>query len=294
MPGKLNRRDFVKLTAGACCAAGFLNGSESFATNIVRKLELFDYSGVKLLDSRFKSQFQYARDLFFNISNDSLLLGFRQRAGLPAPGTPLIGWYGGQWNDSSHKSLHDGDRFHAFGQFVSGMARMSKATNDSAMLDKASFLIDEWAKTMDPDGYFYYSRQPQFPHYIYDKTVCGLVDMYAYGGNKNAIGYLEKITAWAQKNLDRTRPIPETPGDSGTAGDIEVYESTSVVVTVSIHARARRATRPCAQPSAYRSFNPRPRAAGDVCCAGQPRGGDVSIHARARRATAEQQLLRAQ
>ena len=30
-----------------------------------------------------------------NIPNDNLLLGFRQRAGLPASGSPLIGWYGG-------------------------------------------------------------------------------------------------------------------------------------------------------------------------------------------------------
>src|ERR1022692_3167764 len=152
MPGKLNRRDFVKLTAGACCAAGFLNGSESFATNIVRKLELFDYSGVKLLDSRFKSQFQYARDLFFNISNDSLLLGFRQRAGLPAPGTPLIGWYGGRGTDPGQTSVRDPDIFNAFGQFISGMVRVSRATHDSAILEKASYLIDEWAKAMDPDG----------------------------------------------------------------------------------------------------------------------------------------------
>jgi hypothetical protein len=28
----------------------------------------------------------------------------------------------------------------------------------------ASYLNDEWAKTMDADGYFYYSRKPQFPH----------------------------------------------------------------------------------------------------------------------------------
>lgn len=218
MPGKLNRRDFVRLAAGVCCAGGFLDLSKSFATNTdaVRKLELFDYSGVKLLDGRFKSQSQAARDLFLNIPNDNLLLGFRQRAGLPAPGTPLIGWYGGEWDDASHTSVHDAGTFSAFGQFVSGMARMSKAANDSAILDKASYLIEEWAKAMDPDGYFYYSRTPNAPHYIYDKTVCGLVDMYAYGGNKSAISYLETITAWAQKNLDRTCPIPRTPGNSGT------------------------------------------------------------------------------
>jgi DUF1680 family protein len=218
MVGQLNRRDFVKLTAGAYCAAGSLAPQQLQAVDRIRKLEVFDYSGVKLLDGRLKAQYQASRDLFFNIPNDNLLLGFRQRAGLPAPGAPLIGWYGGRWNDSSHQSVHDADVFNAFGQFVSGMARMSTATNDSVMLDKASFLIDEWAKAMDPDGYFYYSRKPHTPHYIYEKTVCGLVDMYAYGGNKNAISYLERITAWAQMNLDRTRRVPK-PGEREFSGD---------------------------------------------------------------------------
>ncbi len=96
---------------------------------------------------------------------------------------------------------------------------MSKATNDSAMLDKASFLIEEWAKAMDADGYFYYSREPHFPHYIYEKMVCGLVDMYAYGGNKNAISHLERITAWAEKNLDRTRRDVPKAGERVFCGD---------------------------------------------------------------------------
>src|SRR5208283_1115509 len=192
-----------------CCAAGFESTQQLYGADAPRKLELFDYSGVTLLNSRFQSQYQSARDLFFNIPNDDLLLGFRQRAGLAAPGTPLIGWYGGRWTDASHTAVRDPDIFNAFGQFISGMARMYKATNDTAILDKASYLIDEWAKAMDADGYFYYSRKPQFPHYIYEKTVCGLVDMYAYGGNKNAIRYLERITAWAEKNLDRTRRNPQ-------------------------------------------------------------------------------------
>src|SRR5579871_611392 len=213
----LNRRDFAKVATIGCTAAAFWPKT-LFAVDVPRKLELFDYSGVKLLDSRFKSQYDAARDLFFNIPNDNLLLGFRQRKGLPAPGTPLIGWYGGHWTDSSHTSVADPDIFNAFGQFVSGMARMYKATDDTAIRDKASYLIDEWAKAIDADGYFYYSRKPQFPHYIYEKTVCGLVDMYAYTGNKTAIEYLERITAWAEKNLDRTRRTPKD-GERGFSAD---------------------------------------------------------------------------
>ena len=218
MPGQLNRREFAKLAAGACCASGLFGAEALHAGDPSRKLELFEYTGVRLLDGRFQSQYQAARDLFFNIPNDSLLLGFRQRAGLPAPGIPLIGWYGGHWADSGHTSVKDSDIFNAFGQFLSGMARMYKATNDAAILDKASYLIDEWAKAIDSNGYFYYSRKPQFPHYIYEKTVCGLVDMCAYGGNKQAISYLERITAWAEKNLDRTRRTPRE-GERGFSAD---------------------------------------------------------------------------
>ena len=218
MPGTLKRRDFVKLTAGACFGVSLLGAQEGRRDDARRKLDLFDYSGVKLLSSRLQLQYQATRDLFLNVPNDDLLLGFRQRAGLRAPGTPLIGWYGGRWADASHTAVEDSDIFNAFGQFISGMARAYKATNDTAMLDKASYLIDEWAKAIYADGYFYYSRKPQFLHYIYEKTVCGLVDMYAYGGNKKAITYLERITAWAEKNLDRTRRSAR-PGERGFSAD---------------------------------------------------------------------------
>src|SRR5262245_57846132 len=88
MAGTLKRRDFLKLVAGACCATGLAGAKELAVGNSPPKLQLFDYSGVKLLDGRLQRQYQEARDLFFSIPNDNLLLGFRQRAGLPAPGTP--------------------------------------------------------------------------------------------------------------------------------------------------------------------------------------------------------------
>jgi DUF1680 family protein len=210
MQGKLNRRDFAKLAAGACCFAGLPNVPKSYASGVVWKLETFDYSRVRLLDSPFKSLFDYARDLFFNIPNDNLLLDFRRRAGLAAPGVAMGGWYHGEDNP--------------FGQYLSGMARMAKATDDCALLEKAFTLMEEWAKAIEPDGFFYpYVRKLYTPHYIYEKTVCGLVDMYAYGGNKNAINWLERITAWAEKNLDRTRRLSRPEEKEFSAGGQEWY-----------------------------------------------------------------------
>jgi uncharacterized protein len=47
--------------------------------------------------------------------------------------------------------------------------------------------------------------RPNAPHYTYDKTLCGLIDLYEYGGQQDALLHAERITDWAIANLDRTR-----------------------------------------------------------------------------------------
>jgi hypothetical protein len=48
MSRELNRREFTKLAAGACCAAGVLRSHPLQASDAPRKSQVFDYSGVKL------------------------------------------------------------------------------------------------------------------------------------------------------------------------------------------------------------------------------------------------------
>ena len=153
-------------------------------------LQSFDYRGVTLEDGPLKRQFDSVREYYLRIPNDDLLKGFRQRAGQFAPGTDLGGWY-------------SSDIFHIFGQVLSGLARMYAATGDPACRDKADYLLDEWSRCIDADGYFFYTRHPNAPHYIYDKMVGGLVDMYVYAENKEALVALDRITEWALKHLDR-------------------------------------------------------------------------------------------
>ncbi|HLJ57286.1 MAG TPA: beta-L-arabinofuranosidase domain-containing protein [Chthonomonadaceae bacterium] len=163
------------------------------ATGGERVLLPFNYRGVTLDDGPLKRQFDETRDYYLRIPNDDLLKGFRQRAGLTAPGADLGGWY-------------SGDIFHIFGQIVSGLARMYAATGDTACRDKADALVREWARCIEPDGFFFYSRRPNAPHYVYDKMVGGLVDDYVYCHNRGAITALDRITTWAEKHLDRRRP----------------------------------------------------------------------------------------
>jgi DUF1680 family protein/acetyl esterase/lipase len=162
-----------------------------------RIIKPFDYRGVTLHPGPLKRQVDEVRQFYLAIPDDDLLKGFRRRAGHPAPGKDLGGWY-------------SSDTFLVFGQIVSSLARLYAATGDTASRDKANRLIKEWAKCIEPDGYFYASRKPNAPHYIYDKMLWGLLDVHAYCGNQAALAHLESITDWAIRNLDRKRRVNDT------------------------------------------------------------------------------------
>jgi DUF1680 family protein len=164
-----------------------------------RLLENFNYRGVTLDGGRLRGQLDQVREDYLRIPNDDLLKGFRQRAGLAALGRDLGGWY-------------SSDTFHVFGQIVSGLARLHAATGDPGCREKTNVLVAEWSKCIEPDGYFYYSKTPNAPHYIYDKLVGGLVDAHLYCGSPHALPALSRITDWAIKHLERSRKI----GDNST------------------------------------------------------------------------------
>ena len=149
-------------------------------------LETFDYDGVRLLPSRFQEQAEQARDVYFSIPNDDILKGFRRAAGLRAPGNDMRGWC------SETSSV-------IFGQLLSGMARMSRATGDHALRDKALALLDGWKETIGRDG------PAGMRLYEWEKLVCGLVDLHRYAGCQDAMPLLERLTAWAARTFDRSR-----------------------------------------------------------------------------------------
>jgi hypothetical protein len=191
MDNGINRRDFMKVLAATPFAASYrLNSLAAFRQDLGQVgsgskdlLEPFNYGGVRLLDGMLKTQYQQMRDYYFNVPDDDILKGFRRQAGLPAPGRDLGGWC----SENSYV---------VFGQWLSGMARMYKATGDAAMLDKAQHLLREWSKTID---------KPKLGHYLYDKTICGLIDLVVYAGQKDALPLLERTTDCAIENLGRTR-----------------------------------------------------------------------------------------
>lgn len=208
----MNRRDFMYTAGGVYLASampsafGAVSSADPCAIAPHKKIETFGYRGVTLLPSRFQRQMEDAYDVYFNMSNDDMLKGFRREAGLPDPGHDMTGWA---------RRTSGG----MFGQWISGMARLSCATNDQAMREKAAYLVEEWAKTIGPDG------NCRMGTYAWEKMCCGLTDMALYAGHTQSMEILERITQWAMKNLDRTRnpATPENPSGAKPHGTVEWY-----------------------------------------------------------------------
>ena len=80
---------------------------------------------------------------YLALSNDRLLKVYRQRAGLPAPGADMGGWY-------------DTDGFvpgHTLGQYISGLARFGAGHRRRSLPCKRfDELVDGFAATLGPDN----------------------------------------------------------------------------------------------------------------------------------------------
>jgi hypothetical protein len=191
---KMPRRDFLKAAPVATFALVQTARGLDLPTPAAparAKLEPFDYEGVRLRASRWLKQHEAARDFWLGLSEDDILHGYRKAAGLPAPGKPLGGWC--RTNSNT-----------VFGQWLSGLARLYRATGDTAARDKAVRLFEGWARTVKPDG------NCGMGHYAFDKLVGGLVDLRQYGNYNDAIPMLERVVHWAEQALSREN-TPASP-----------------------------------------------------------------------------------
>jgi DUF1680 family protein len=149
-------------------------------------LKAFEYQDVRLLPGMLLTQVGQARQLYSSISNDDILKGFRHEAGQLAPGDGMKGWC------KSTSAV-------IFGQLISGMVRLGRATDDGALIEKANALFEGWLETLPPDG------NARMRAYDWDKLVCGLVDLGRYSGSDRAVAALRRTVAWASRTFDRSR-----------------------------------------------------------------------------------------
>src|SRR5262245_66306985 len=104
------------LTCG-CVARASLGGAQA-----PRMLRRCGYHQVQLHDSPLLDQFNAQQRLFLGIEDDALLKPFRVRAGQPAPGPDMGGWYDASTdfhidpNDWGSANWHGFIPGHSFGQ----------------------------------------------------------------------------------------------------------------------------------------------------------------------------------
>lgn len=158
----LSRRTFLS-GAAVCSAAG---GTTKPADRI--RLREFAYSQVALTEGPLADMYRRIRKHFLELDEDRVLKVYRQRAGLPAPGRDMGGWY-------------DADGFvpgHLIGQFISGLSRLYSNNGDPAAAAKARRLVRGYAAAFEQDGEPYAS--PKAPAtwacYVLDKYEIGLLD----------------------------------------------------------------------------------------------------------------------
>jgi DUF1680 family protein len=183
----LSRRAFLGGAAACAVAAGGERPKDRL------KLREFHYSQVKLNEGPIGDMYRRMHAHFLRLDEDRVLKVYRQRAGLPAPGCDMGGWY-------------DADGFvpgHLIGQFISGLSRMHTTVGDAESAAKARRLVQGYGAAFERDGDPYAS--PKAPAtwacYILDKYAIGFLDAAALAGIAEARTLLPRVIHAGQRYI---------------------------------------------------------------------------------------------
>lgn len=165
----------------------------------------FDLKDVKLLESPFKENMERNGRWLLSIDNNRLLHGFRVNAGLPTHAIAYGGW----------EMLDVELRGHSMGHVLSGLALMYASKGDEAYKKKGDSLVSALALCQEALGNSgYLSAYPEHlidrvikgepvwaPWYTIHKIIAGLLDMYLYTDNQQALTIAQKMASWAYQKL---------------------------------------------------------------------------------------------
>jgi uncharacterized protein len=132
-----SRRAFLR-SAGAATAA---LDSSALSNPAQPTLEEFGYGDVDLAPGPAQSQFEQTQSVLLSLNEDGLLKPWRLRAGLPAPGPDMGGWYDQVPLNKTESGGHGFAPGHCFGQWLSALARGYAARRDTGTRSKLEHLL---------------------------------------------------------------------------------------------------------------------------------------------------------
>jgi len=172
-----------------------------------KPLEEFGYGDVQLAPGPLKTQFEQTRSVILSLDDDSLLRPWRLRAGMPAPGGPLGGWYD---EVPLVKTPSGGEGFapaECFGQWISALARGYAVDRDPETRAKLRRILDMYGPAISPKFYTNF----RFPAYNYDKMVIALIDAQTIAGMTDGFSLLDRTTDAAGPHLPPTALDRDAP-----------------------------------------------------------------------------------
>ena len=215
---KVSRRQFVS-TAATAAGVSLLPGAFAAAAaqdpvvdavpikeksesreRVPWRVDPFPLKQVRLLDGPFKEAMEINNRWLLSLSSDRLLHTFRLTAGLASSAEPLGGWEKADCELRGH---------FAGGHYLSAVALAYAATDDEALKTKGNEMVGEMAKCQQAlhSGYLSAFPEEEFdrlreerrvwaPFYTYHKIMAGLLDMYLYCGNQQALNTVEGMAGW--------------------------------------------------------------------------------------------------
>ena len=213
----LSRRDFIKATAtlvgsralpqlvpavlqdpvvDALPHAGKTTGREKVGW----KISAFPLKQVRLGEGPCKAAMEADRRYLHSLPPDRLLHNFRVNAGIPSSAQPLGGW---EAPDCELRGHYTG------GHYLSACALMYASTGDEDLKNNATQVVTELGKCQAalksgylsafPMDFFDRLRERQkvwAPFYTLHKIMAGLLDMYVYCGNEEALDMAQNMAGW--------------------------------------------------------------------------------------------------
>ena len=217
----LSRRHFLTAAAGAAGAtllpkvlianppqdpvvdATHKDGKPVSREKVSWKAVPFPLKQVRLGAGPCKVAMEADRQYLHSLPPDRLLHTFRITAGIPSSAQPLGGWEAPDCELRGH---------YAGGHYLSACALMYAACGDEDLKANASTVVDGLGKCQTalksgylsafPPEFFDRLRERQqvwAPFYTIHKIMAGLLDMYVYCGNEQALDMVQKMAAWVDR-----------------------------------------------------------------------------------------------
>jgi uncharacterized protein len=164
------------------------------------KVRPFPMKQVRLGEGPCKIAMEADRQFLHSLPPDRLLHTFRINAGIASSAEPLGGWEAPNVELRGH---------YAGGHYLSAVALMYASSGDEDLKNNANTVVTELGKCQTalksgylsafPDDFFDRLRERErvwAPFYTIHKIMAGLLDMYVYCGNEQALDMVEKMAGW--------------------------------------------------------------------------------------------------